>query len=119
MGLPFAVTGILKEVIGAAAPELAIAIGASVDSLITVFTVVFAAMALVGTAFQIMNALGHFQGIYFGVGYHWVSLWFTGFWIPIPILNANPNYKKIFKIFNFSHLNLPHMLDVPIGANPL
>ena len=90
MGSPFAVTGILKEVIGAAAPELAIAIGASVGSLITVFTVVFAAMALVATASQIMNALGHFQGIYFGVGYDWVSLWFTGFWMPIPILNANP-----------------------------
>ena len=90
MATPLGVSGILSKIISAAAPELAIAIGVSADSLISVFTIAFATMALVATAFAVTNALGHFHGIYFGVGYHWVSLWFTGFWMPIPILNANP-----------------------------
>ena len=82
--------GSLGSLIAKAAPYLATALGISADAITSVFGVVFAAIVVTVVILKTIDAMGGFQGIYFGVGYNWVSLWFTGFWMPIPILNANP-----------------------------
>ena len=89
MAIPGALGG-LTAVVAKAAPLLATALGISADAITSVFATVFAAMIVTVVILKTIDAMGGYHGIYFGVGYHWVSLWFTGFWIPIPILNANP-----------------------------
>ena len=88
MAIPGALS--FSTLVAQAAPLLAAALGISADAITSVFGAVFAVMVVTVVVLKTLDAMGGYHGIYFGVGYHWVSLWFTGFWMPIPILNANP-----------------------------
>ncbi len=80
----------LGALVARAAPLLASVLGISADAITSVFGPVFLAMVLTAAGLKLLDAMGGYHGIYFGVGFDWISLWFTGFWMPIPILNANP-----------------------------
>ena len=88
MAIPGALS--FPSLVAQAAPILATALGISADAITSVFGAVFAAVVVTAVILKTIDAMGGYHGIYFGAGYDWVSLWFTGFWMPIPILNANP-----------------------------
>jgi hypothetical protein len=77
-------------IVKVAAPALAVALDVSITFLTKVFAVVFAAMVVTAGAIALVDALGGYQGIYFGIGEHHVNLWFTSFNVPYPLLNSNP-----------------------------
>ncbi|MGP6207980.1 hypothetical protein ACNF42_08145 [Cuniculiplasma sp. SKW3] len=73
-----------------AAPVIAGFLGISADALLTAFSAVIAIIAITAIFLQLIDAMGGFQGIYFGVGYSNTNLWFTTVTVPYPLLNTNP-----------------------------
>lgn len=92
IGLPTSggVTAVLTGLVDKAAPTIAIALGVTAESLELAFSVVLVVMAVTAAILELTNALGGYHGIYFGVGFSVVNLWFTTIYVPYPLLNSNP-----------------------------
>ncbi|MHB1440026.1 MAG: hypothetical protein ACYCSO_02875 [Cuniculiplasma sp.] len=77
-------------IVKAAGPALAAALDVSITFLTHVFAVVFTAMVITAAVIALVDALGGYQGIYFGIGEDHVNLWFSSFNVPYPLFNSNP-----------------------------
>ncbi|MGP6294121.1 hypothetical protein [Caldiplasma sukawensis] len=73
-----------------AAPVIADFLAVSADTLVTAFSAVIAIAAFTASVLQLIDAMGGYQGIYFGVGYVTINLWFITVNVPYPVLNSNP-----------------------------
>ena len=86
---------VLTGLVAKAAPIIATALGVTADALESAFSVVLVAMVVTAAILELTNALGGYQGIYFGMGVSVVNLWLTTIDVPYPLLNSNPAHGFI------------------------
>ncbi|MGP6220180.1 hypothetical protein [Caldiplasma sukawensis] len=92
IGLPGTggVAYVLTSLVRKASPLIAGLLGISADALETAFFYAFVALSITAAVLQFIDAMGGYQGIYFGVGYVTINLWFITVNVPYPLLNSNP-----------------------------